>query len=459
MEHSPTRMLTIALVGTLVGSVAASVATAWAVSDSLEGAGEIARREERTAYLTSAVAVQVSQVRVHLLEAIIEPDERLQARLEEVRRERDALQQTRAALRSILDELELEVWRELEPRLDALLARVDQAAVAIEARDDAHARSLLDETELEADRLAHELDRFRDTSMEETAQAVASIQTSAQRTLRIASIAWLGLVAALGIVWMLILRVVAAQRRALAVKMAGLEAANRELEAFAGRVAHDMRNVLSPIRLGVDAIGSVSTDAYLQRIAERIRRSCERGRDLVDGLLAFSHAAGGTKPFQSTAIATCVADVLDELREPIRAADVRIVTKIPADARVALEHALLHVVLVNVVSNAVKYVQGRPKRQITMAARRTADRWRIEIRDTGPGIPPEELPRVFDALYRGTRSTGGGIGLGLATVKRITESAGGRVDIDSVVDEGTTVSVVLPAGQCVEPGSVRRPEP
>jgi signal transduction histidine kinase len=437
-------MLTLALVATLIMSTGAMLATMWAVSESVEGSGALARREEQTAYVVGGVAVDIARGRAHLRDALTEAGPPAHRRVERARRVSEDLERAAQALPALLGPDEEAAWRAVEPRVLGMVARFDHAIAAIEAGDDARAEAVLDEGAAEAQTLSVDLDRFREISLEETAASVSSIQTRAEGTLRIASLAWLGIMGALAVVWVLILRVVAAQRRTLAAQMAALEAANRELDAFAGRVAHDMRNVLTPIQLGVDAMGAVSCEPRLRRVVDRIGRSCARGRSLVDGLLAFASGGGHASAGHPADLGKEVGDVLDQLRDAIRQADVQVTTRLPDVSSVALPSPLLHVVLVNVVGNAVKFLDGRTERRLAIRARRDHDHVRIDISDTGPGIPAAELPRVFDALYSGARSRGSGIGLGLATVKRIVESVHGHVEIRSVVDAGTTVTVVLP---------------
>jgi signal transduction histidine kinase len=84
---------------------------------------------------------------------------------------------------------------------------------------------------------------------------------------------------------------------------------------------------------------------------------------------------------------------------------------------------------------------------VTLSARRTEDGVRIEVADTGPGVPAEHVPRLFDRFYRVDRarsSTTGGVGLGLAIVKGIAELHGGSVTLTTGVGHGTRVALLLP---------------
>lgn len=323
---------------------------------------------------------------------------------------------------------------------------VSQSVVAaLEGGKRDRARMLLDRSAADSRRLFDDLDEFRTVSQDETAVAVLAIQDRADWTLRAIGLVGGGFLVMSAFAWVLILRLVNSQRHALAERMQALEASNRELEAFAGRVAHDMRNVLSPIRLAADAIDASSTDPATRAIAERIGRSCLRGSDLVEALLTFSRAAGraDTAP-QSAKLAKELANVLEQLEQQIRDTGVQVLQRVPKSAYVAITPALLHVVLVNLIGNAVKFMQDCTDRRLTVYACEEGEHWRIDVSDTGPGIPESEIDHVFEALYRGAGARGSGVGLGLATVKRVVESHGGRVELRSSPGRGTTVTVCLP---------------
>jgi len=110
------------------------------------------------------------------------------------------------------------------------------------------------------------------------------------------------------------------------------------------------------------------------------------------------------------------------------------------------DRAQLSQLIHNLINNALKY--GRPGTPVTVAVQRQgADTVRLSVTDQGDGIAPEHLPRLTERFYRidSSRSRAiGGTGLGLAIVKHIVERHRGRLQIDSIVGKGTTVSVTLP---------------
>jgi len=102
-------------------------------------------------------------------------------------------------------------------------------------------------------------------------------------------------------------------------------------------------------------------------------------------------------------------------------------------------------IILNIVANAVKYTQTGGRVALTAHADDT--RMTLEVRDTGIGIPAEDLPRIFDRFYRvekGRSRELGGTGLGLAIAREMAQRVGGDITIDSIVGQGTAVTITLP---------------
>jgi signal transduction histidine kinase len=137
-------------------------------------------------------------------------------------------------------------------------------------------------------------------------------------------------------------------------------------------------------------------------------------------------------------------DVIDEVATRAGELDVSVaVTDVP-DVRVRCSPGLLRIMLVNLTGNAVKYLEGCAERRVQIAAAIEGSSCRIDVEDTGPGIPKEAHQRIFEPFYRveGTRAPGTGIGL--ATVRRIVDARGGEVTVESTVGRGSRFRVWLP---------------
>jgi signal transduction histidine kinase len=105
----------------------------------------------------------------------------------------------------------------------------------------------------------------------------------------------------------------------------------------------------------------------------------------------------------------------------------------------------LEQVAANLIDNAVKFTP--PGGRVDVALSRQDGTARLDVRDTGPGIPPQELPRIWDRLFRGDGSRGErGLGLGLSLVRAIVEAHGGTVTVDSEPGRGSRFTVSLPQG-------------
>jgi two-component system phosphate regulon sensor histidine kinase PhoR len=101
-------------------------------------------------------------------------------------------------------------------------------------------------------------------------------------------------------------------------------------------------------------------------------------------------------------------------------------------------------ILKNVISNSLKYTQ---KGGVRVDYGRDDREFFVEVRDTGMGIPEDEIPKIFKRFYRGRGTSDDGVGIGLALVKELVDIMGGRIEVESKVAEGTTIRVWLPIRQ------------
>ena len=223
-----------------------------------------------------------------------------------------------------------------------------------------------------------------------------------------------------------------------------LEERAAELEAFAGRLAHD---VLSPLATVSVVLGAARRKAGPEdwELLLRGERSVGRVQELVDALLAFARSAAPPDADCACPVAKIVSEVVEEARARAPAFAIEL-TPVPLpDCDVRCAPGVLSSVLSNLVDNALKYTAGREEQEVHVRVLDEHDAVRIEIEDTGPGLAPGEERVVFLPGVRGaSASNKPGIGLGLATVKRLVEAHGGSIELQSRAGRGLLVAFTLP---------------
>jgi signal transduction histidine kinase len=216
-----------------------------------------------------------------------------------------------------------------------------------------------------------------------------------------------------------------------------------ELSQFAGRVAHDLKNSLGAIGLWVQQLQS--EDKNNPRLS-RLGGSLKRLTNTIDGLLDFARAGAQPDPKASSRLQELLDGVVADVRGEADKVNAELLVEAGAPLDVACPPGALTSVLANLLRNAVKYVvEGPgPLRRVVTRVSVHEGRARVEIEDTGPGIPAGQESVIFEPYMRlkGTRQPG--LGLGLATVKRIVEAYRGAVGVQSVYGQGSCFWFELP---------------
>jgi signal transduction histidine kinase len=218
---------------------------------------------------------------------------------------------------------------------------------------------------------------------------------------------------------------------------------------FVANVSHELRTPLTIV--GGFAETLQDPDVPPERRAEFARTiysNTQRMQRIVDELLDLSRIESGHwKPRpQSVRLAEVTAEVFARVSAAAGKKGVTLETEFDrATSTVHADRTALEQILLNLVENALRHTaQGGSITVDTTAARNGV---LLEVRDTGSGIPPEHLPRIFERFYRadsGRSREAGGTGLGLAIVKHLVEAHGGSVTADSVVGSGTTIKIFFP---------------
>lgn len=226
--------------------------------------------------------------------------------------------------------------------------------------------------------------------------------------------------------------------------------AAEERRQFLGRLDHELKNPLTAIQAG---LANLDEEADMETL-ESIRAQTQRLSRLVADLRKLAELE--TRPIELTPVN--LAEVLKEsvavVRDQPEADGHQITLNLPQAPwplpEVEGDEDLLLLALLNLLTNAIKFSQ--PSATVEVRAFEDADMVTVEVADTGPGIPQEELPYVWQELYRGHGARGvQGSGLGLALVRAITDRHGGQVNIRSRVNQGTVVTMKLPVGDVTNP--------
>jgi PAS domain S-box-containing protein len=242
-----------------------------------------------------------------------------------------------------------------------------------------------------------------------------------------------------------------ARRLALAVELGRLyqaaQRAIRERDEVVRVVAHDLRSPLSAALLSTSVlIGLERTEmAAVGKTAGRIERSLRRASRLIDDLLDVTKVEAGVLAIlpRATAPEALVREAAESLAAAApgdaRPIEVEIAPGLP---EVAADGGRILQVLSNLLDNAVKF--SPPGGRIHLGATRQGGLVRFDVVDVGPGIPPEQLGRVFDRFWQAQRGDRRGAGLGLAIAKGIVEAHGGRIWVESQPGAGSRFSFTLP---------------
>jgi two-component system, OmpR family, sensor kinase len=226
-----------------------------------------------------------------------------------------------------------------------------------------------------------------------------------------------------------------------------LEARNRELDAFAGRVAHDIRGPLTAVSLAAERLAITAPPETA--IGGALRRSLHRMETLVDDLLTLarveSQAGGRCDP------AAVVAQVQEDLGARIEAEKATVRVSV-CHAQVSCSEGLLRQALTNLVENAVKYRRPEATPEVEIWGATAAGGYDLRVSDNGMGMSREDADRACEPFYRAPQTQGvPGTGLGLSIVKRVAQANGGALSLHTQLGRGSTFVVHLPLAEHPHP--------
>lgn len=228
-----------------------------------------------------------------------------------------------------------------------------------------------------------------------------------------------------------------------------LERLERVRQEFLSNVSHELRTPLTAIRTFVETLedGAIDDAANNRRFLSIIDRNAARMHSLIDDILELSAIEAGTATFEvrPVRLRAMIDDVLTALAAHGAARGLALRNEVAEDVSVFADARRLEQMLTNLCDNAIKFnAEGGA---VCIRHERVGGRDRISVADTGEGIAPEHLRRIFERFYRVDRARSralGGTGLGLAIVKHLARAHGGEATVQSVVGQGSTFTIELP---------------
>jgi heavy metal sensor kinase len=232
--------------------------------------------------------------------------------------------------------------------------------------------------------------------------------------------------------------------------IARLERSFAEVRRFTADASHELRTPLTAIRTEAEiALTRPLSEEDARQLLGSILEECGRLTRLTEQLLALAREdAGAARPApEPVDLAALVREVADVMRPLAEARGLRLTDETDGAVYTAGEQARLRQIFFNALDNAIKHTPSGGAVKVH-TVRRGAEAV-VTVTDTGEGIPPEHLPRVFDRFYRVDRARSrseGGTGLGLSIARSIVVAHGGNIELASEPGHGTVCTVRLPAG-------------
>lgn len=291
----------------------------------------------------------------------------------------------------------------------------------------------------------HELERLLDAALDGEPIEPQLIRTT-RREVRALAAPWPNTGSVQGAV--LIARDVTEQQR--------LSRARRD---FIANISHELRTPLTSLKLLIESLqaGGLDDPAYGPRLLTRLSNETEAMIRLVEDMTALATVESGRMPLRlaPVSLASLVAARVARLAHLAESRSIRVVQQVPPDLTALLDEERFGQVLTNLLDNALKF--SPENGTVTIRATPHDGAIRLTVEDTGSGIAPADLPRIFERFYKSdaardrSAESRGGTGLGLAIARHLVEAHGGKIWAESPPGRGALFVVELPAESAPRP--------
>lgn len=236
------------------------------------------------------------------------------------------------------------------------------------------------------------------------------------------------------------------------VEVTELQRLGRSRREFVANISHDLRTPVTTLQLLSDTLSrdALENRDFTRDLVEKMRAQIDLLRQLTNELMDLALIESGQAPIKLER--TSAADLVREAREPLQPQmerkQIQWTSTVSDDLRVLADAPAIRKVLANLMHNAIKFTN--PGGKIDVRARAAGESVEFIVQDTGCGIAPEELPRIFERFYKVDRARARqpgevrGTGLGLAIAKHMVEAHGGQIRAESVQGQGSTFIFTLP---------------
>ena len=216
--------------------------------------------------------------------------------------------------------------------------------------------------------------------------------------------------------------------------------------ALASSITHEFNNILTTV-INYARMGLRHKDAATRDKAfDKILSAGQRASKITTGMLSYARSQGNRR--EPTDLVTLVQDVLVLVEKDLQMHRVRLETDFFDRPWAAVNASQIQQVLLNLIINARQAMPGGGRLVLSVRANAESGIAEIAVRDTGSGIPPEKLPKIFDPFFstkKADEQGQGGTGLGLALCREVIEAHKGRIRVESTLGKGTTFTLKLPA--------------